>query len=531
MKKKKVVIYVICSIIKQITLRRDCVMSKIDFNLLFAHSTTLNPREKKKKRKLWNRYIGIALVVIQIIISIMFMFSLFHLNIVPTKYLIILIVVLILITVFNWISQYSKANIFGKIISVLLSIVLLTVFIFVSKASNTLYGLSKPLTATTSHISVIVLASDSAQELKDAKSYKFGYNSVIDKSNTDKAITQINQKLGSTIDTSASVGWNELVKALYNQGVNAIIFNEAYRSAIEETYPDFSTKTKVIDDSIALENKNSIVAPADLNVSKDSFSIYIAGNDQYGSISSEGRNDVNIIATFNPKTRQALLVTTPRDYYITLENQAGNTGLDKLTHAGQFGILGSITALQKLYGMNLDYYLKINFTGTTELVDALGGITIDSEVAFNSTWKPYSYVVGPNNCNGDQTLYFCRERYAFSDGDFQRGRDQTFAIKGIIAKASSPAIITNYSAVLNSVSSLFETNMPTDTITTIIKDTINSSTPWNIQTYNVSGTGASGDSYFFDLHDMSVVLPDYNTVTTAKDYMNRIRNGETFQVK
>jgi len=510
-------------------------MPKINFKLLFAHSSTLSPNEKKKKKKLWVRYIGILLVIIQIIISIMFLFSLFQLNIVPIKYIIILFVVLILITVFNWISQYSKANIFGKIISVLLSIVLLTGFIFVSQASNALNGLTKANTASVSHISIIVLASDSAQELKDAKKYKFGYNSIIDKSNADKAIAQINEKLETTIDTTATNGWNELVNALYNQDVKAIIFNEAYRSAIEETYPDFSSKTKIIDSSIAIENQNSIVAPANVDVSNDSFSIYIAGNDQYGSILSEGRNDVNIIATFNPKTRQALLVTTPRDYYITLDNLAGNTGLDKLTHAGNFGIQGSIKALQNLYGINLDYYLKINFTGTVKLVDAFGGITINSELAFTSTDLygriPFTFKAGPNECNGEKTLAFCRERYAFDDGDFQRGRDQMLAIKAIIAKASSPAIITNYSAVLNSVSSLFETNMPTDTITTVIKDTLDDPTPWNIQTYNVSGTGASRDSYFFGLEGMSVVIPDYTTVSTAIDYMNKIRNGESFQVK
>jgi len=228
-------------------------------------------------------------------------------------------------------------------------------------------------------------------------------------------------------------------------------------------------------------------------------------------------------------------VTTPRDYYIKLDNLAGNTGLDKLTHAGNFGILGSITALQNLYGINLDYYLRLNFTGTVGIVDALGGITINSELAFTTSYyhgpKLYSFVKGPNKCNGEQTLAFCRERYTFTDGDNQRGRDQMLAIKGIIAKASSPAIIKNYSAVLNSVSGLFETNMPTDSLTTVIKNTLDDTTPWNIQTYNVTGTGASKDSYFYGLKGMSVVIPDYTTVNTAIDYMNKIRSGETFQVK
>jgi len=189
----------------------------------------------------------------------------------------------------------------------------------------------------------------------------------------------------------------------------------------------------------------------------------------------------------------------------------------------------------QFFVLHFAFYLKINFTGTVGIVDALGGITIDSELAFTTSYyhgpKLYSFVAGLNKCNGEQTLAFCRERYTFPDGDFQRGRDQMLAIKGIIAKASSPAIIKNYSAVLNSVSSLFDTNMPTDAITTVIKDTLDNSTPWNIQTYNVSGTGASRNSYFYGYVGMSVVIPDYKTVNTAIDYMNKIRSGESFQVK
>lgn len=237
-----------------------------------------------------------------------------------------------------------------------------------------------------------------------------------------------------------------------------------------------------------------------------------------------------ILATFNTKTKQALLVTTPRNYYITLFSNSGDRGLDKLTHAGNFGIQGSVKALQNLYGIYLDYYLKINFTGTIGIVDALGGITIDSEVAFNSSSKANSFVVGPNSCNGAKTLLFCRERYAFSNGDHQRGRNQMFAIKGIIAKATSPAIITNYSGVLNSVTNLFETNMPTDAITALIKKTLDSSTPWNILSYNVSGTGDTKYCELFGSY-RSVVIPDYNTVNNAKGYISKIQNGEIFQIR
>jgi len=506
-------------------------MFKLNYNSLFTSTSSLTTKEKKKKRKLQSRYIGISLVIIQIILSIMFLSALFHLNIIPDKYLIIIIVALLFITLLNLLLQYTRINALGKIMSILLSVVLLYGFLFTSKTTSTLNILTKPVTASTSEISIIVLATDPAQNVNDAQNYKFGYNSVIDKSNTDIVVTQINTQLEKAIDTADFSEWDALVNALYNQDVKAIILNESYRSAIEENFTDFDQRTRNINDPITIENQSAaIVAVTDKDISENPFSIYIAGNDQYGALAEAGRNDVNIIATFNPKTKQALLVTTPRDYYIMLDNLAGDKGLDKLTHAGNFGIQGSITALQNLYNINLDYYLKVNFTGAVGIVNALGGITIDSEVAFKASFKPISFVKGLNYCNGDQTLIFCRERYAFTNGDFQRGRDQMSAIKGIIAKSSSPAIISNYSAVLNSVSSLFETNMPTDAITAFIKDTLNDSASWNIQTYDVSGTCATKHCELFG-SDRSVVIPDYNTVNAAIQFMNRIKNGETFQVK
>jgi len=503
-----------------------------NFKLLFTRSSTLNHKEIKMKKRLRDRVIGYPLVAIQIIISIIFSLLLFHFNFLPDKYMIMLIIVLILISVYNVVSQFTKAHIIGKLLSITLSIAMLTASFYIAKTTNMLDTITNTNTNNIS-VSVIVLSSDPAQSITDAKDYQFGCHSILDKINTDKAITQINQKVGSTIKTSTYSEWTTLVNALYNKEVKAIIINEAYRSALLESFPEFSSTTKVID-TITIENQKTLKV-ADKNISADPFSIYIAGNDEYGSkISAIGRNDVNIIATFNPKTKQALLITTPRDYYITIDNLAGNTGLDKLTHAGNFGIEGSITALQNLYGINLDYYVKVNFTGAAGIVDALGGITVDSELAFTTCSDtapiPYKFVVGANECDGQKALAFCRERQVLANGDNQRGRDQMIAIKGIFAKATSPAIITNYLDVLDSVSNMLATNIPTSAITAVVKDTLSNSTSWNIQTYNVTGTGATKQCQLYGFY-ADVMIPDYSTVSNAIDLMSKIKSGEVFDVE
>ena len=235
----------------------------------------------------------------------------------------------------------------------------------------------------------------------------------------------------------------------------------------------------------------------------------------------------------NPETRQVLLISTPRDYYITISDANGRKGIDKLTHAGNAGTQASIDALYDLYGFKADYFMKLNFDGCVNIVDALGGITIDSEVEFtngeDAAPENYHFVKGLNECDGAMTLAFVRERQCFMNGDFQRGRNQQAAISGIINKATSPSILTSYSSVLEAATEVLYTNMPTSMITGLIKDQLADSTPWNVQSYAVSGRTQSNYCNLYGFY-ASTVVPDYDTVNIAIKLMNMIYNDETFNV-
>ena len=103
--------------------------------------------------------------------------------------------------------------------------------------------------------------------------------------------------------------------------------------------------------------------------------------DTYGKISSISRSDVNIIASVNPKTKQVLLTTIPRDYYVQLD---GTTGYkDKLTHAGIYGIDKSQKTIQNLLGIDINYYVKVNFTSLIKMVDAVCGVNVYSKYSFS----------------------------------------------------------------------------------------------------------------------------------------------------
>ena len=116
---------------------------------------------------------------------------------------------------------------------------------------------------------------------------------------------------------------------------------------------------------------------AEKSITTDPFVVYISGSDTRNLTLTTSRSDVNILAVVNPSTKQVLLINTPRDYYVDTAASAG--AKDKLTHCGMYGIDCSMATLGNLYDEHVDYYVQINFNGFKTIVDAVGGITVESE--------------------------------------------------------------------------------------------------------------------------------------------------------
>lgn len=510
-------------------------MSNLNSNSEESASSSLNLSEQDKKNRRLYRIIGFSLIAVQVIICCIFLYMFINLDMFPMKHIIIVTAFIVLLTGFSIYNQFTRYHIIGKVIAVLLGIIAIFGCIYISKTQSVLDTVTDESATKKDYVSVIVLNDDPAQSMDDTKDYVFSYNSIIDKANSEAIVEKINTQLATDIHSITYSDWDTLINALYDEDVNAIILNEAYRSTLEEEFSDFSDRTRVLYSYEIESNLTSSTNTSRTDVTTEPFTVYIAGNDEYGDQLSEiGRNDVNIIATFNPKTKQMLLVTTPRDYYIPVDSLTSGVAVDKLTHAGNFGVDSSMATLGRLYDTNIDYYIKVNFTGTMNIIDALGGITIDSKVAFTTSYDTspiqYTFDVGKNECDGAKALAFCRERQTFAIGDNQRGLNQMIAIEAIMNKATSPSILTNYVNVLDSVSGFFATSMPQDTILSLIKDMLNDYSKWNVQSYNVTGEVGTGNSSFFQLKNMSVIMPDETSINTAKDLIDKIENGDVFDV-
>ena len=286
----------------------------------------------------------------------------------------------------------------------------------------------------------------------------------------------------------------------------------------------------------ALDSMTSgLLTGAEANkITKEPFVVYLSGVDNRGDLTEKARSDVNILAVVNPTTKQAALINTPRDYYVDL---AGTDSKDKLTHAGLYGVETSMATLGNLYGVNVEHYLRINFAGFINIIDAIGGVDVYSDQAFTSVgspgyYDPTTFAEGWNHLDGKSALAFARERDAFDDGDMQRGRNQMLVIQGIVNKAASPAILKSYQDVLSAASDSIATNMPKEDIISLVKMQLQDMSGWNITTYGLSGENSA--DYCYSLGNdtrYAVVLPNERMVATAQDLIQQVLRGETPTVK
>ena len=374
-------------------------------------------------------------------------------------------------------------------------------------------------------VGIYVRADDSADSIAATADYVYGVLTDLDRENSDKAIQEVDSEAGKSVKVLT-----ELVDGLLNGQTGAIVLNSAYLSVIEEMdgYSDVSSRIR----ELTVKKVETTIEPQQTEQkSEDSadkgtvYTIFISGIDSRSGLVAKSRSDSNIVATVNTDTRQVLLVSTPRDYFVPLSISGGQK--DKLTHAGIYGINVCMDTLGMLYNEDINYYFRINFAGFEQLIDALGGITVYSDYEFDSKNElGYHFNQGENQMNGEQALIFSRERYSFQEGDRQRGKNQMAVIKGVINKALSPELLKNYSSVLSSIQGCFETNISYEEIAGILQKQLNNGGDWNIVSYSVNGTGDTQKPYSMS-QKAYVMIPDESTVQKAEEMMKKVRDGET----
>ena len=483
--------------------------------------------------------IGLAALLLCAISAIAFAVILVSTMLLPGKYIAVVLVglalVIALVTVLIWNPNKTGRCITGAVLSVLFSAVFIIGAVYINKGVDTAKEITTPQEET-ANVGIYVRADDINDFSQVAATYRYGILAQQDRDNTDDAIEQLDRQYNVTITPQEYDGLPQLIDAILGKDVDAIILNSAYLDLLPEmegyetaadqlkevtiTY----VKRRVVEAQLDPDALNRLHGNTDEDTSDDEgevFTVFISGIDSRSGLVAKSRSDVNILASVNTATHKVVLISTPRDYYVPLS--ISNGAKDKLTHAGIYGIDVCMDTMAMLYDVDVDYYFRVNFSGFEDIIDALGGITVNSDYAF--TVGSYSYVQGENQMDGAKALAFVRERHSFAEGDRQRGKNQLALIRAVIQKAMSPEWLVNYNSVMNSLSGSFETSVPYDLISKIIRNQLSTGGSWSVSTYSVDGTGDSQVPYSMS-QKAYVMVPDQSTVDTAKQMIQDLYDGK-----
>lgn len=471
-----------------------------------------------KEQKKTLHMAGKLITLIQLILAVGLIAVIWNSGLVPTKYLVAIIVVLLILFGVTFGLQYVKNKVYivGIVLSIILSILQAIGIVYMLKADKLMADVGGANYKTDNMI-VVVKKDNPASNLMDASMYRFGTQTAVDQENTQTMLDNINKALGREVKVEQYGTVQELANALLEGRVDAAVYNQALDGLITDSIKEYSDKVRVLYHygiETELEQETADVG--------EPFNVYISGIDVDGPIATNSRSDVNIIMTVNPNTKKILLTTTPRDYYVQIPDISGEQR-DKLTHAGIYGVDASMRTLEQLYGIDISYYARVNFSSLVKIVDTLGGVDVDSDFEF--TAGGYQFKKGMNHLDGKQALAFSRERYSFEDGDNQRGKDQEKVLTAILNKAMSPAILSNASALITDVSDSVQTNMTQEEMAKFIKMQLNDGASWTIESQAASGNGDTQACFSSGDQPLYVMWPDEAVVQSISAKMNEILNG------
>ena len=481
----------------------------------------MSRRFKKSRSQKTKQNINIFLLLVYSLLSGFLLFLIFKYNILAFRNLNVVVavftfVVAISATLLIIYRKAEKFTIFFLMLAVLVSSVsLFTLQQFV--------GFTSHINATSNYseysLSVVVLKDSDINNVAQLSSI-MGPTGT-DNENIQKLIADIKSSQNKDLTVDKSTSYLSTYKSLISGEAKAIVLNSVFENIIEAEYPDYASTIKKI-----YTKKMTKEVETPKNVKGDSFNVYISGIDTYGPISSVSRSDVNIIMTVNRETKKILLTTTPRDSYVPIAD-GGNNQKDKLTHAGIYGVDASIHTLENLYGIDLNYYARLNFTSFLKLIDLLGGVDVHNDQDFTSLHGKFHFPVGNVHLDSEQALGFVRERYSLADGDRDRGRNQQKVIVAILQKLTSTEALKNYDSIIKGLQDSVQTNMPLETMMNLVNAQLESGGTYKINSQDLKGTGRMDlPSYAMPESNLYMMEISDSSLESVKAAINDVMEGK-----
>ncbi len=429
----------------------------------------------------------------------------------------------------NWISNTIKIVLVLFLIIEMFAhlkkwiLVVLSIFMFITSGAlfysqysfNRLINQEK---TETSVISFVVLKESTFTKIADLKNSSIGFPVQLEDDIANYLEEYLDKEINDYTPSVADDDFSNL-QSLYSKDIDVMILDNSMWDSLVEQDPTFESKTKVIFKIEKSFIKEEIVKEVD--TSKTSFIILISGVDSRtpGAIREKARSDVNILMVINPKTHKVLTISIPRDTYTPLGCKSGK--MDKLTHSGVYGIECTVKTIENLMGVDINYYVKVNFTAFINVIKALGTIDVYSKYAFVSgsdtvPANKYSFKAGINTLDAEKALYFSRARHPFKDGDVQRGLNQQEVIKGIINKVTEPSSLLKIEKIIEATAKSIDTNLTNDNVMKLIQDQIQNNKPWEFTASALTGKGDLQPTYSMGSRLLYVSWPNLDVLEELK---------------
>ena len=492
--------------------------------IMFRERFTMRSDRKKEAQNQKKAGIYRIISIIYAILAIIFTVTMLWLNILPEKILYPALAVLVIISLFIVPVMYSPRGKKGrKKGAAVFAVILIIIFGMGTYYAGSTLGFFNSITSVLAEkedFYLVVKADSSYEEADDVAGMTIATAAA-----ADKTYTEARNKLKEEIKIEYSYVENasDMITGLLNGEYPAAFISAASYETITEESDAAKEGTKVIY-TISIAKENSRKAK-NVNVTSEPFNVLVSGLDTTGDINTVSRSDVNMIVTVNPKTHKILLTSIPRDSYVELASKGAK---DKLTHSGLYGIEETVSTVENFMGIEINYYVKVNYSTITKLVDAIGGIDIDSPYGFTTHGMAdqYTFVQGHNHLDGSMALAYSRERKSWPEGDLRRNENQQIIIEAILKKASSSStILTDYTSILKSIEGNLATDMSSSSIKKLIKMQLKDMPAWTIEKQAIKGDSSSQMCYSLGTY-ASVVFCSETAVAEAADKITEVK-GET----
>ncbi|MDM5313224.1 LytR family transcriptional regulator [Peribacillus frigoritolerans] len=256
-------------------------------------------------------------------------------------------------------------------------------------------------------------------------------------------------------------------------------------------YSVWNSLTKTVDTMHTPIDRTTDKRTKDLALSdQEPFSMLMLGVDERDG--DKGRSDTMIVLTVNPQKKSVKMLSIPRD---TRTEIVGHRTQDKINHAFAFGgAKMSMDTVENFLDIPIDYYMKINMEGFKDIVDAVGGVTVQNDLDFTS--DGIHFAKGTHTLNGKEALAYSRMRHDDPSGDFGRQSRQRAIIEAVIKEGASLSSLTKYDEVFAALGNNIQTNLTFDDMMDIQKNYRDASKSITQSSINGNGTKIDGIYYY-----------------------------------